>query len=65
MTSSTGELWDRIGLLEEESQQVLIALFEKYETMLGHADSREESQHFFSLLQIVLDQVESCNVNRR
>ncbi len=65
MILSTGDLWERVGLLEDDGMQVLITLFEKYEAMLDHEMTRKEAENFFSHLQLILDMVDSCNVNRR
>lgn len=60
------DFWEIIGSLEEdESQQVLLQLFTKYEQRRKVDPKDTEAENFFNYLEAVITQVRSCNVNRR
>ncbi len=60
------KLWDKIGVLDElDSINVLTQLFTSYESLIKREPENTEAILFFRTLQLVLDQVEECNLNRR
>jgi len=64
--SSTGDLWEALGALEEEdAPHVLTRLFTMYEERLGRNPDDEEARLFFRNLETVVGQVSQCNLNRR
>ncbi len=60
------DIWEILGDLEqEESEQVLIQLFMKYEERRAADPTDEQAKQFFSYLSAIIGHVQSCNVNRR
>lgn len=63
---NTTDLWDDLGSLEDDqAYQILTQLFARYEQRREQNPSDPESESFFQALSIVINQVKSCNVNRR
>ncbi|PID72089.1 MAG: hypothetical protein CSB34_04460 [Desulfobulbus propionicus] len=66
MTTNTNDLWELLGQMDEnEYGQILFQLFAKYEELQKTASSSQEANQFFNFLQAIVQQVQSCNVNRR
>ena len=60
------DLWEILGDLEhDESEQVLVQLFMKYEELRKVDPEDNEAKHFFNYLSAIINNVQSCNVNRR
>ena len=60
------DLWEILGDLEQdEYEQVLVQLFMKYEELRKTDPKDNEAKHFFNYLSVTINQVQSCNVNRR
>lgn len=60
------DLWEILGDLEQEAfEQILIQLFMKYEALRKADPTDNEAKQFFSYLSAIINQVQSCNVNRR
>lgn len=60
------DLWEILGDLEQdEYEQVLVQLFMKYEELRKADPKDNEAKHFFNYLSATINQVQSCNVNRR
>lgn len=63
---STIDLWEVLGDLDEDQPlQVLTQLFARYEQRLAQNPEDPEASVFFRDLAITLEQVRSCNLNRR
>lgn len=64
MDVSTGDLWGKLGEMEQEDcVHLLHFLFSQYEKELEVKP--EVAEHFFMQLQNGLEQVSTCNVSRR
>lgn len=64
MTES--DIWELLGNLEEDQLlQVLTQLFARYEERLQKNPDDPATKLFFRDLSVVLEQVQSCNLNRR
>ena len=64
MTSN--DLWDALGSLEDDqATHVLAQLFARYEQRKGQCPDDPAAVAFFQNLAAILEQVQSCNVNRR
>nr|WP_320012621.1 hypothetical protein [uncultured Desulfobulbus sp.] len=64
MTES--DIWELLGDLEEDQLlQVLTQLFARYEERLQKNPDDPATKLFFRDLSVVLEQVQSCNLNRR
>jgi len=60
------DLWERLGALEDDQAfQVLTQLFSRFETRRNNNPADPASTLFFDNLASVIDQVQSCNINRR
>lgn len=60
------DLWERLGALEDDQAfQVLTQLFSRFETRRNTNPADPASTLFFDNLASVIDQVQSCNINRR
>lgn len=65
-TPSPGELWEKLGGLDElDAMQVLTSLFTTYETLLENDPHDEAVRRFFHHLAQTLERVAACNLNRR
>lgn len=63
---NTTDLWERLGELEnDQALQVLTQLFARYENNLQLNPQDPESSVFFRHLAAILEQIQTCNVNRR
>ncbi|MDD2463767.1 MAG: hypothetical protein PHI97_07185 [Desulfobulbus sp.] len=63
---STADIWGMLGELDEDQPlQVLTQLFARYEQRLEQNPENPEAALFFRDLAIILEQVQSCNLNRR
>lgn len=61
-----GSIWEKMGELEQEDGlHVLNQLFAGYEEMLERDPSNKEALSFFERLGGAMQQVCSCNANRR
>ncbi len=66
MKINTNDLWEIMGELEEDDvPHVLTRLFTIYEERLSQTPDDEATALFFKHLGQALDQVDSCNLNRR
>jgi hypothetical protein len=62
----TNDLWEALGSLEDDqSYQILIQLFARYEQRREHNPDDPEAASFFQALSAIIGQVQSCNVSRR
>jgi hypothetical protein len=60
------DIWELLGDLEEDQLlQVLTQLFARYEERLGKNPDDPAAILFFRDLSVVLEQVQTCNLNRR
>lgn len=60
------DLWDLLGSIEEsQAYQVLTHLFVRFEKRWKDDPADISAALFFEQLATVIDQVQSCNVNRR
>lgn len=63
---NTTDLWDDLGSLDDDqAYQVLTQLFARYEQRREQNPSDPEAVSFFQHLSVIINQVQSCNVNRR
>jgi hypothetical protein len=63
---NTTDLWDTLGSIEDDqAYQVLTQLFARYEQRREQNPSDPEAESFFQGLAVIINQVQSCNVNRR
>jgi hypothetical protein len=63
---NTIDLWEALGSLEADQPfQVLAQLFARYEQRRELSADDDAARIFFQDLAAILEQVESCNVNRR
>ena len=60
------DLWERLGSLEDDQAlQVLTQLFTRFEGRRNNDPADPAAIIFFEHLATVIDQVQSCNINRR
>jgi hypothetical protein len=60
------DLWERLGSLEDDQAlQVLTQLFSRLEGRRNNDPADPAATIFFENLATVIDQVQSCNINRR
>jgi hypothetical protein len=60
------DLWERLGSLEEDQAlQVLTQLFSRLEVRRNNDPADAAATILFENLATVIDQVQSCNINRR
>ncbi len=63
---NTTDLWDELGSLEDDqAYQILTQLFARYEQRREKNPADPEAESFFQALAVIINQVQSCNVNRR
>ena len=63
---NTNDLWEALGSIEDDqAYQVLTQLFARYEKCREQNPADPEAEAFFQALTVIMDQVQSCNVNRR
>jgi len=63
---NTTDLWDDLGSLEDDqAYQILTQLFARYEQRREQNPADPEAEFFFQSLAVIINQVQSCNVNRR
>jgi hypothetical protein len=63
---NTTDLWEKLGELEnDQALQVLTQLFARYENNVQLNPQDPESSAFFRHLAAILEQIQTCNVNRR
>jgi hypothetical protein len=61
-----GDLWDRLGLLEDyQTTQVLADLFIRFEQRRQQCPDDPAAEAFFQILAGSMAHVQSCNVSRR
>lgn len=63
--TDTGKIWENLGELGHDCELVITQLFIKYEELLEKEPNSNEANRFFSYLENTLEQVSSCNANRR
>ncbi|MDR2549192.1 MAG: hypothetical protein LBD10_03185 [Desulfobulbus sp.] len=62
----TGDLWDALGsLADDQATQVLVHLFTRFEQRRQQSPDDPAAEAFFRMLAAVVENVQSCNVNRR
>ena len=63
---NTTDLWEKLGELEnDQALQVLTQLFARYENTVQLNPQDPEAWAFFRHLATILEQIQTCNVNRR
>lgn len=66
MMNNSGDLWERIGALQEDEPiHVLTRLYTVYDQLLHSDSENEEAKRFFQHLENAINYCVECNLNRR